>query len=412
MAVVVSGDDDAQSSKKKRIPNSTTLSDLPEELLREVLTRLNFIDLARSKTVSSLWASAAGSISPINFVPWLLIPPQKNPGGECNVSSRFYNPIDGHIHTTKTLPDEIRSSFWIGSSHGNLIGLSENLIPFIFNPLTGSRITLPLFDDITRIFYNLVNEIEEHVTTAVIRDRVVSKAIITSDQNAVVLLHGPTNLQLAVCSLVGIDRSWTQLTNQGKFYHDVSSIHGKIFALGEFYSVDVWNSDGSKVTRLSPNSRPDFAIGRNLCAPRFYFVAPLLIVRIVGEYVGEAGEVIEMEMEIGEDCGYRTVGFEVFMMDEVKKKWVKKEDLGGNNRAVFLGEGHSVLVPATGGIAADCIYYSDDYWEKMDEDQKYGGHDIGVFNLRDGKVKKLDDGLSEIGRKIEPPASWIVPSLW
>ncbi|CAN1148438.1 hypothetical protein LINPERPRIM_LOCUS38087 [Linum perenne] len=48
----------------------------------------------------------------------------------------------------------------------------------------------------------------------------------------------------------------------------------------------------------------------------------------------------------------------------------------------------------------------------MDDDTSYGGNDIGVFNLRDGKIKKLDDGLTEIDMKIEPPPSWIVPSPW
>ncbi|CAN1306776.1 F-box protein SKIP23 [Linum perenne] len=149
-----------------------------------------------------------------------------------------------------------------------------------------------------------------------------------------------------------------------------------------------------------------FENGGNWSTAWCYFVAPLLIVRIVGEFVDEAGEMIKTTVMIDEDCVYRTIGFEVYTMDEVEENWVKTENLG-ENRAVFLGEGHSVLVPATGGIAADCIYYSDDYWDKLYD---CGGHDIGVFNLRDGKIKWLDDGLSEIGRMIDPPPSWIVPS--
>ncbi|CAN0879285.1 hypothetical protein LINGRAHAP2_LOCUS12943 [Linum grandiflorum] len=94
-----------------------------------------------------------------------------------------------------------------------------------------------------------------------------------------------------------------------------------------------------------------------------------------------------------------------------KKKWVKAESLG-ENRAIFLGESHSVAVPATGGVAADCIYYNDDYWEMMDLDYTFGGHDIGVFSLRDGKIVEQFDGELLTGdySKIEPPPSWIVPS--
>ncbi|CAN1145070.1 hypothetical protein LINPERHAP2_LOCUS14487, partial [Linum perenne] len=194
-------------------------------------------------------------------------------------------------------------------------------------------------------------------------------------------------------------------------YHDVSSINDKIFALGKFYTVQVWNSDGAKVTTLEsfePGPSPiRYLIGRDYCSPRFYFVAPLLIVRIVGECVNEAGEFIEAEVETDEDFPYRTLEFEVFVMDKGVKNWVKKKSLG-ENRAVFLGEGHSISVPAIGGITADCIYYSDDYWERMDDDPSYGGNDLGVFNLRDGKIKKLGHGLTEI----EPPPSWIVPSPW
>ncbi|CAI0461638.1 unnamed protein product [Linum tenue] len=74
--------------------------------------------------------------------------------------------------------------------------------------------------------------------------------------------------------------------------------------------------------------------------------------------------------------------FEVYKMDAVRRRWVRAANLSGaagdeEKRALFLGGGDSVSVPAGGGIAADSVYYTDDGWEQMDEDYLYGGHDIG-----------------------------------
>ncbi|CAI0388660.1 unnamed protein product [Linum tenue] len=94
-------------------------------------------------------------------------------------------------------------------------------------------------------------------------------------------------------------------------------------------------------------------------------------------------------------------------MDADRRRWVRAANLSGaagdeEKRALFLGGGDSVSVPAGGGIAADSLYYTDDGWERMDEDYLYGGHDIGVFDLREGKIRRIDDEFEE--DKFDPAA--------
>ncbi|CAL1357322.1 unnamed protein product [Linum trigynum] len=99
-------------------------------------------------------------------------------------------------------------------------------------------------------------------------------------------------------------------------------------------------------------------------------------------------------------------------MDADRRRWVRAANLSGaagdeEKRALFLGGGDSVSVPAGGGIAADSVYYTDDGWERMDEDYLYGGNDIGVFDLREGKIRRIDDEFEE--DKFDPPPCWLVP---
>ncbi|CAI0375645.1 unnamed protein product [Linum tenue] len=113
---------------------------------------------------------------------------------------------------------------------------------------------------------------------------------------------------------------------------------------------------------------------------------PMLVAQIVGDFVDGEGNVLsDPEMEPPEEGSnhpavfpYRTVGFEVYAMDTGRRNWVRTANLGGDGgeqgRALFLGGNHSVSVPAGGEVAADCIYYTDDYWARMDEDYMYGGH--------------------------------------
>ncbi|KAL3820730.1 hypothetical protein ACJIZ3_006635 [Penstemon smallii] len=42
-------------------------------------------------------------------------------------------------------------------------------------------------------------------------------------------------------------------------------------------------------------------------------------------------------------------------------------------------------------VKGNSIYFTDDYWDRIDEDYCYGGHDMGIFSLEDGTIEPLLD---------------------
>ena len=67
----------------------------------------------------------------------------------------------------------------------------------------------------------------------------------------------------------------------------------------------------------------------------------------------------------------------------------------------------SVSIRDVQGFESNTIYYTDDNWYQMNEDYLYGGHDCGVFNLKDGSSKTLYQCDFE---RIDPPPFWIIPT--
>lgn len=96
-------------------------------------------------------------------------------------------------------------------------------------------------------------------------------------------------------------------------------------------------------------------------------------------------------------------------MDFEKETWVSMRSL--DDQAVFMGRNHSasVLVCDLPGCEENSVYFTDDYWERMNENYLYGGHDMGVYNLKDKRVNHFYqlDAL-----KIQPPPCWYLPNPW
>ncbi|KAL3828316.1 hypothetical protein ACJIZ3_017118 [Penstemon smallii] len=55
-------------------------------------------------------------------------------------------------------------------------------------------------------------------------------------------------------------------------------------------------------------------------------------------------------------------------------------------------------------VKGNSIYFTDDYWDRMDEDYSYGGHDMGIFSLEDGTIEPLLDSNQQ---RFEPTPFWI-----
>lgn len=104
-------------------------------------------------------------------------------------------------------------------------------------------------------------------------------------------------------------------------------------------------------------------------------------------------------------CPYKTCGFRVFKVDVDKREWVDVEGL--SDFALFLGGNESLMVSSVenGELKGNSIYFTDDYWERFEEDYSYGGHDMGVFCMKDGSIEPI------LECERQPPPVWIsVPS--
>ncbi|CAI9096110.1 OLC1v1032187C1 [Oldenlandia corymbosa var. corymbosa] len=111
---------------------------------------------------------------------------------------------------------------------------------------------------------------------------------------------------------------------------------------------------------------------------------------------------------------FYTRHFKVYQLDTVRNDWAEIPHLGGD--ALFVGYNATIAVPGSepktrNGIKPNCIYFSDDRWLTFQE-MGGGGRDMGIYNMEDGNVERLD-GL-DVGVDVQDKSvlSFISPPLW
>ncbi|KAA8531699.1 hypothetical protein F0562_006584 [Nyssa sinensis] len=314
---------------------------------------------------------------------------------------------------------EFINSRFVGSSHGWLGILDETADPYLFNPLSETRIQLPTketFPHILGVSEKRVGDSDDFVvkyiyggscvcrlmTAKELQYNLVSKAILNADPSSsssknnyvVVVIYSPES-KLAFCNQG--DNAWkAELNAKYPPYGDIMCNNNQLFALSESGLIEVWDIDSTcpvKTMEIQPSFPSKMAETwrslRDLYSSRWYLVESsgdlLLVSRHVGEFVRDDNTpVYEADLLIDED-----------------------ESL--SDRVLFLGANHSMSLSAVDfpECKKNSIYFTDDYWERMNEDYSYGGHDLGVFNLGDASVEPIYEFDT---RKIEPPPVWIVPS--
>lgn len=334
----------------------------------------------------------------------------------------------------------------IGSSHGWLILLDENSEPYLLNPFNQSQIQLPkkisfphinsitskwfrggecLFVEYTSGFTRWFDPTEDKSPLLSIKKAILSANPSTHKDFVVAVIYGEKS-RIAYCR--NGDKEWSAIQDgDSDPYYDIAcSNDDLLFALGKNASIEIWDLmfSGSstllkkKCTTTQPPYPTKFLetmkgyLG-TLCARKFYLVPCsksgqiFFIVRYVGEFVTSNGKVV-YEGDDDVICPYKTINFHVYCLDTTTLTWKAVKSL--NNLALFLGGNHSVsmLVSDHSELKADSIYFTDDYWDRMDEDYLYGGHDMGVFSLKDGRVHEF---FNIDLQKITPPPFWLVPEL-
>ncbi|CAA2989154.1 F-box protein At2g26160-like [Olea europaea var. sylvestris] len=329
----------------------------------------------------------------------------------------------------------------VGSSHGWLVILNEKSDPFLVDIVSETRFQLPGKETFPHI--QAIREIENEefeikykrekdsfcYSLKTLQEWLMVKAILSgipscnTKYTVITMYNLHCKSKLALCRPG--DNGWTGLLGEHESYDDIICHENLLCALGYGPSVEIWDlnesTQKSKMIIQVPCPRNLIEARkfypRDLYTSKWYLVSScqdlFLVMRYIGEFVRYDGEVI-YEGDTLTDytsqplvCPYKTVGLNVYKLDCKQKKWLQVETL--NDVALFIGGNHSasVLVKEYPGCKASAIYFTDDYWDRMDEDIYYGGHDMGVFLMKDGSIEPFFDCDQE---RFEPPPFWMVPN--
>ncbi|XP_044500299.1 putative F-box protein At4g22180 [Mangifera indica] len=424
--------------------SSSNWAELYCDVLEHIFQFLSFKDVLIVEGVCRPWFSAAKAFIKSRFqscqlVPWLLLPPDD---GRATSEYCILNMETKNVSKLKNIYNEMSNGCCIGSSHGWLIFLDESVAPLLLNPFLQVKIKLPRLNSLMGILEIARNDIyweyciyyydkkrKFSVSYAMnLRENVIHKAVLHLHDSCfsikgftIIVIYG-VNAKLAYCK-TGENSCWMDLEAKHQPYHEILCTNSQLYALSS-NSIEVWDfDDGTPIKRMDleltnfpEKSSKFFWLGdRELYATKFYLAEihgeVMLMVRLIGEYVNGDDEAIREEDLLIEDdthplvCPYKTLLFHVYKLDLAERNWVEVDSLG--DYAVFLGGNNSVTVSTQ--FYKNSIFFTDDYWSRMNEDYLYGGHDIGIFHLEDYSVEPIYPYGSE---KIQPPPCWVNPSPW
>lgn len=381
--------------------------------------------------------------SELRQLPWLMLPfdDDKASCDHCG----FYSLSEKRVHHLQLPEAKPNQKRCVGSSYGWLALVDwTNPSISLLNPLTRSQIQLPpftTFPDIPEFrpgkigveyVYRSPFNADEDLTMSVkdIPDFYIAKIVLSTDptkEDCIAMAICGELRHLAFC-IVGEDKNcantWIPLQHQESkttTYKDVVYWRDQFYAVnrsGGLVLCDLASSTSPpevKVVFESPASKID------PFAHKYLAVDPvngelLMILRHIEDCTGKDDE---------DSFRYRTTKFEVYRLKEEKKDWEKVKGIG-NNKVLFLGCNSSMCLCTDNFEKEDedgrifkgnSVYFTDDYWEGQTEG-KYGGHDLGTFNLEDGTLETLascsssdPDPNSASASLIWPPPVWVTPSL-
>ncbi|XP_074289480.1 putative F-box protein At5g55150 [Silene latifolia] len=124
------------------------------------------------------------------------------------------------------------------------------------------------------------------------------------------------------------------------------------------------------------------------------------------DYNDEDEDDVDHENKGDSDYFCRTKDFKVYRFKSEDKSWEKIEDLGGVALVVGGNSSMCVSVAHANGLQRNCIYFTDDLdlcWLSL---TKPGGHDTGVFDLKNGNIRRFYEG-DDMHSSFSPPILFI-----
>ncbi|CAI9096689.1 OLC1v1032887C1 [Oldenlandia corymbosa var. corymbosa] len=328
------------------------------------------------RRVCATWRSAAAQVKFIPSCPTpplLMLPEEEEKEEEEKKESderEFYSVSKGKVSMRLSLP-ELKGKFCIEARFGWLLAITdEGDDVILLNPFSRSQIKLPNFQTFL--------EPERKQYCHKIHPKTLNDFILMA-------MHC-CDVGLLCFWRPGDTTSWTKLESRKGTPHDVSYYQGTLvdvnYCNGKFYAINVfghiwgWDDDDGRHARIH---------------------GKLFLV----ESEGGGGHLLMITRDLdcdnegsGEICFCNehrrgTKNFNVYRLDTVKGgSWEEITNLGGN--AIFVGDNATSLIPCMEGhrcgIKADCIYFTDDSWDVLAEDDFIS---MGVYNVQDGSMERF-----------------------
>ncbi|CAL4987334.1 unnamed protein product [Urochloa decumbens] len=397
-------------------------SELPVEIIMDILSLLEIPDLVRAGSVCSSWHAAYTSVRSLGMyrsprTPCLLYTSESDAD---NVAC-LYSLAEKRVYKL-TLPEPpIRNRYLIGSTYGWLVTADEMSELDMVNPITGEQFSLPsvttieqvkpIYDDngaIQKYEFSEGYGAEEVSTPSVydldkLRDYLYVKAFVFFESSSgsciVVLIHNPSN-QLSFAKTG--DRSWTWLPPSA-FYRDCDYMDGLLYAVTDMGGIDVFDLTGPTVSRKVIMDR----------SKGFPYEQLYLLLLPCGDLLQVWRE--QDVVRAAEDEGAPEHDPPEFFM-ETRKIMMYKVDMnekelvevyGLQDYALFLGLSSSFLQIADGNPQLENrVYLTDD--DQGFTLRKSYRRDVCVFNLENNKIEEI---VSPRLWSSWPAPIWIKPSL-
>ncbi|KAJ4781750.1 F-box protein SKIP23 [Rhynchospora pubera] len=367
--------------------------DLPTDLIITISTHITRnADYIRFRAACSSWRSATDA-RPHHLprqIPFLLL------SGD---AFTFYSPTEDRSYFVP-FPSGSHYHF-LGSSHGwlFLVGPTTSLI--LLNPFARTMITLPPVVEIPNLFDQVTpNDVERYRASMSRGDGAVTVGFwkYLLNKGKLCLDSGSPGFWIAVAFLKsGLafyragDKTWSHAGRYWQFA-DAELYNGKLYAItrgGILSTIDV---AGSFKEAVVVSSSP-LSFSQDIS---FYLVA-------------SAPDLLLVVRKHSDTDGYRkTVGFEVFKLENGDQGWTRVDKLG--DRIIFLERGTSVSLPASGleGCERGCIYFTQGY-EPYEEDK---GMEIGCYALEGNYTRHLLCCHPDAKSTCWVAPKWITPCLW
>ncbi|KAK9741309.1 hypothetical protein RND81_03G096800 [Saponaria officinalis] len=376
---------------------------LPLDLLAIIaLKSETFEDFYYFSAVCRSWNHAWSSIKHqwrATPVPWLLL--AENTNDNPNHLRNIFNLGNNKCYQFN-LPETFGTRCW-GSPYGWLVMASRDFSIRLYNPITKAHICFPSLETFPNPpeYFDTGKQDYPHWCLT----RFLSKLILLKvsqighdhEDGEFVIMALYNEKECLAFSRLG-DQSWTSIyvDKIANMVVDVAVVGDRVFAMYEDGAVRYWNI--TEFQNLELGKPMDYTLsGLNILNNSERAISNLYLLQsinsnllVVLRYKDDLF-VSDDEYFIFQDKVYETDGFRVYQINPIDKSWDEIVDL--REAALFVGNNSSMALSTVQAkcLQGNCIYFTDDENECWTAPKEFGGHDMGVYDIKCNKLWRFYD---------------------